>query len=190
MAMHIVTWVLQVTFMGPMLVRVLTRQMPGAAIERELAVTFRTPGLLIHIIGLLLVWIGYDVALWNGQADRSLTWQAAIGAAVLVCANVTMFAGFAALRSWRLLPTIDGGHELCTGGPYRLVRHPIYLAFDLLGVGVAIATPTAVVLVGAVLLVVGGDMRARAEERALIAAFGDRYQNYSRRVARRIPGLY
>lgn len=75
-------------------------------------------------------------------------------------------------------------------GPYRLVRHPIYRAFDLLGVGIAIASPTAMVIAGAILLIAGGEMRSRAEERALVAAFGRRYEDYMRQVARRIPGVH
>jgi protein-S-isoprenylcysteine O-methyltransferase Ste14 len=188
--MDLLLLALQITFMGPMLVRVLTRERPGTTIDRELAATFRTPGLLVHIIGLLLVWIGFDLRFSTGTVDRAITWPGAIGAAVLIIANVVMFSGFASLRSWRLLPTIEGGHELCTTGPYRLVRHPIYLAFDLLGLGVAIAVPSSTIIAGAILLIIGGDLRGRAEERALVTAFGAQYEDYMRRVARRIPGVY
>lgn len=36
----------------------------------------------------------------------------------------------------------------------------------------------------------GGDARARLEERLLIEVFGDRYREYMRRVRRTIPFLY
>jgi protein-S-isoprenylcysteine O-methyltransferase Ste14 len=44
--------------------------------------------------------------------------------------------------------------------------------------------------VGAGLVVLGGDLRARAEERVLLAAFGERYCDYIKRTSRLIPGLY
>lgn len=181
---------LQVIFMVPMLARLIGRQRPATTIVDELAASLRSPGLLVHEIGLLLVWIGYAVVFWTVGVAREVTWRGVTAAILLTAASGLMFWSFATLRSWRLLPTIESGHELCGSGPYRLLRHPIYLAFDLLGIGLAIAVPTAAVIAGAVLLVIGGDLRARAEERALLDAFGDRYRDYMRRVARRIPGIY
>jgi protein-S-isoprenylcysteine O-methyltransferase Ste14 len=35
-----------------------------------------------------------------------------------------------------------------------------------------------------------GDLRARAEEKVLLAAFGDRYREYAARVKRFVPGVY
>jgi protein-S-isoprenylcysteine O-methyltransferase Ste14 len=188
--MDFVLIALQLLFIAPMAIRILTRERPQTMIGGELAASMRTPGLLVHEIGLALVWIGYDIGWWRDTVPRAITWPGAIGALLLTTATILMFWSFAALRSWRLLPTIDHGHELCTKGPYRFVRHPIYLAFDLLGIGLAIAVPNAMVIAGAILLIVGGHMRARAEEHALMDAFGARYEDYCTRVARRIPGLY
>ncbi|MBI4486445.1 MAG: hypothetical protein HY655_10580 [Acidobacteria bacterium] len=66
----------------------------------------------------------------------------------------------------------------------------MYLAIDLLAVGSAVWVPTPLVLIGAVALAIGGDLRARIEERALLEAFGERYRNYLRRVRRTVPGIY
>jgi protein-S-isoprenylcysteine O-methyltransferase Ste14 len=46
------------------------------------------------------------------------------------------------------------------------------------------------VILGAVLLFAGGDLRARQEEAVLIARFGDEYREYMGRVNRAIPGIY
>lgn len=188
--MDLLLFVLQIIFMAPMIVRVAMRKRPDTTITRELAESLKAPGLLLHEIGLLLVWIGFAIKFWTVGIERAISWQGALANALLIIATLLMFSSFAALRSWRLLPTIESGHELCAVGPYRWVRHPIYLAFDLLGVGLAIAVPTPAVISGAALLIVGGELRARAEERALRAAFGDRYEAYARHVARRIPGIY
>ena len=97
-----------------------------------------------------------------------------------------MGRSMAALRSWRLLPKIDADHQLCTTGPYAFVRHPMYLALDVLAVGSAVWVPTVPVVTGALLLIVGGELRASLEEQALAQAFGERYRDYAKRVPRRV----
>ena len=78
---------------------------------------------------------------------------------------------------------------LQTDGPYRLVRHPLYLGWILLVFGaahmtgdrMAFAIMTTIYLVGAVPL----------EERSLVASFGSEYERYRRQVKwRMIPYLY
>lgn len=112
------------------------------------------------------------------------------GALLLVLAIGLLTWALWIFRSWRLLAELEPGHELCTIGPFRWVRHPIYLACDLLALGTAIWIGTPRVWVGAVLVVLGGDLRARAEERILLAAFGERYRDYIKTSSRLIPGLY
>lgn len=94
------------------------------------------------------------------------------------------------LRSWRLLPKVEADHELCTTGPYGFVRHPMYLAINLLAVGSAVWVPTGVVILATLMLIVGSDLRGRMEEKVLLEAFGDRYRDYQRRVRRTLPGIY
>jgi protein-S-isoprenylcysteine O-methyltransferase Ste14 len=115
--------------------------------------------------------------------------QAAGGATVLASAGLAAWT-LAVFRSWRLLPRIEHQHELCTAGPFRWVRHPIYLAMDLLAAGTWLWLPTAPVAASAVLVAVAGDVRGRGEERQLAAAFGSAYDRYRRRVRRFVPGLY
>jgi protein-S-isoprenylcysteine O-methyltransferase Ste14 len=112
------------------------------------------------------------------------------GLGLLVAASVLAGWALRVFSSWRLLAQLDVGHALCIEGPYRFVRHPIYLAMDLWAVGSALACPVAAALVGAVVIFVGGDLRARAEERLLTAVFGDQYTAYMARVRRLLPGIY
>jgi protein-S-isoprenylcysteine O-methyltransferase Ste14 len=81
------------------------------------------------------------------------------------------------------------GGGLQTTGPYRLVRHPLYLGWVLLALGAAHMTGdrlvfgviTVMYLVGAVPL----------EERSLLADFGGEYERYRRDVRWRIvPYVY
>lgn len=93
-------------------------------------------------------------------------------------------------RSYRLRAQLDPGHQLATSGPFAHVRHPIYLAFVLLGVGSALWAPTPPLVAVAIGLAVVGDWRARAEEVLLVGAFGAAYRDYMTRTARLVPGIY
>jgi protein-S-isoprenylcysteine O-methyltransferase Ste14 len=91
-------------------------------------------------------------------------------------------------RCFGVLPDARG---LVTGGPYRLVRHPLYLGeiVAIFGMTVASANPA---LAGAALavLAITQALRARYEEATLRAAFPG-YADYAARTRFRIfPGLY
>ena len=63
------------------------------------------------------------------------------------------------------------GRALIVRGPYRLVRHPIYLAEIAMIVGVMVVNPRLVPLAGACAVIVLQLVRIRAEERLLRSTF-------------------
>jgi protein-S-isoprenylcysteine O-methyltransferase Ste14 len=74
-------------------------------------------------------------------------------------------------------------------GPYRLVRHPVYLGWVLMVFGAPVMTVDrmAFAVISTLYLVIATPL----EERALRTAFGESYDEYSRRVRWRIvPGIY
>jgi protein-S-isoprenylcysteine O-methyltransferase Ste14 len=148
------------------------------------------PGVQAQLVGGLLIAIGIAAAEVWGEVGPAGSPRALLGSAVLLGAAALGLWSLLHLRSWRFLPVLAEGHELCTTGPYALIRHPIYASIDLIALGSALWVPHPSVLAGAALLLVGGDLRARSEEAALIAQFGERYRAYARRVRRLIPGLY
>jgi protein-S-isoprenylcysteine O-methyltransferase Ste14 len=93
-------------------------------------------------------------------------------------------------RSWRFRAKLDAGHQLATGGPFRLLRHPIYMGLNLLAIGSAIWVPTPLLWTAVGVMLIGSDLRARGEERVLLAAFGDAYREYCARTRRFVPGVY
>jgi len=107
-----------------------------------------------------------------------------LAGAYLMCWALVFF------RSWRFRAELDVGHELATGGPFALVRHPIYAGINLLALGTVLWVPTSIVFAGAVLLILGSDLRGRAEEKLLADAFGDAYRAYMRKVKRLLPWIY
>jgi protein-S-isoprenylcysteine O-methyltransferase Ste14 len=104
-------------------------------------------------------------------------WLAAVSAVVLIVGVVVW------LWSVYLILTRVPRDELITTGPYALVRHPLYTGVALLvlpWVGFLLNTWLGVVL--GIVLYVADRMFAPAEDAALAARFGTRWQAYSRSV--------
>lgn len=74
-------------------------------------------------------------------------------------------------------------------GLYRHVRHPLYVAVMLAGMGWALATASIPSMVAAIALVAWMDLKSRREEAWLIARF-PAYAEYRRRTSRFVPGVY
>ena len=72
-------------------------------------------------------------------------------------------------------------------GPYGRVRHPLYAALALMGVGTVAAHPSLATLAGGVGLLVGLGMKTRQEERALATTLGPDWEAYRRRVPCLVP---
>lgn len=107
-------------------------------------------------------------------------------APVLVAANVLMAVGTLA-SLWclhflgRSFAVMASARELVTGGPYGLVRHPLYVAEAVTVLGVILAHwSLAAVLVGAAQFALQF-RRMQHEERVLRAAFPE-YEAYAARV--------
>lgn len=92
--------------------------------------------------------------------------------------------------NWSIVARMRQGHELVTGGPFAVVRHPIYLAMLLFMLSLAAATSHERALWAAIpVFVIGTLIRTSREEALLRAQFGAAYEAYARRVKRFIPGV-
>jgi protein-S-isoprenylcysteine O-methyltransferase Ste14 len=78
-------------------------------------------------------------------------------------------------------------HTLVIDGPYRWVRHPFYDAVALLLLGVSLATANWFVLAAGAAVFILLAVRARTEERMLVARFGDDYRRYMDHTNRFLP---
>lgn len=74
---------------------------------------------------------------------------------------------------------LEKGREVTTSGPYRFTRHPLYLGSTIIGIGLAVASASVVVvlLVGLYLAVTLGAAIA-TEEAHLTEKFGAAYPAY------------
>jgi protein-S-isoprenylcysteine O-methyltransferase Ste14 len=93
-------------------------------------------------------------------------------------------------KQWALVARVVENHELIMQGPYAIVRNPIYLAMFgmLIATGLAVSTWQGLIL-GAIVFLVGNEIRIRSEERLLRGAFGVKFDEYARRVPAFLPRL-
>lgn len=86
-------------------------------------------------------------------------------------------------------PRAGSANPLQMSGPYRFVRHPVYLGWVMMVFGAPLMTTDrlAFATISTLYLMIATPL----EERALRQAFGESYAEYARRVRWRIiPGLY
>jgi protein-S-isoprenylcysteine O-methyltransferase Ste14/uncharacterized membrane protein YdjX (TVP38/TMEM64 family) len=92
--------------------------------------------------------------------------------------------------AWSFAPMVGQSSGLVTSGPYRIVRHPIYLGLSLLAIGQAVAFAGWPAIAAVFLAIVPTFLwRARAEETLLTRTHGDRYDQYRGETKLMIPYL-
>ncbi|HZS14021.1 MAG TPA: isoprenylcysteine carboxylmethyltransferase family protein [Candidatus Dormibacteraeota bacterium] len=112
-------------------------------------------------------------------------------AGISVAVSITSFSGalwsLAYLR--RSLSIIPEARRLATGGPYQIVRHPLYLFEIMAALGALGAVPGLISAMSFVVFVGMQMVRAGYEERLLVRAFPE-YADYARRTRRLIPFVW
>ena len=78
-------------------------------------------------------------------------------------------------------------HRLVTNGPYRWIRHPLYVAFGMLVLAIALISQSWLLTLLGVVVCIGLVYRATLEEQHLQDRFGNRYRDYARRTGRFVP---
>lgn len=118
----------------------------------------------LQILGLVVLYIGALFFAWAvGHAGRSLR------------------------------PSTSGvlvNHKLVQDGPLGIVRHPYYVSYVLMLVGLGMTLATFWPLLPALCVVVGMGPTARAEEEYLTGVFGKAYEQYQQRVGRFFPKIH
>ena len=139
---------------------------------------------------------GWIIAINGPSLAPALSWR---GHGWIAAGLVVWWCGIA-LRAWSFRTlghyftfVVMTSHDqpVIDSGPYRIVRHPSYLAIELCMVGVGLTFSNPVSLVGATLAtLVGLVVRIRVEEEALHAALGNRYGDFCRTRKRLVPFVW
>ena len=140
---------------------------------------------------------GILMAPWTAElsGERQLWPVSVLGAGLLTLImllglGLTWWARIYLGRMWSSVISRMEGHQIVDTGPYAFVRHPIYTGLIVAILATAIAEATLTGLVGGALLTVGVWLKARTEERFLMAELGaDVYGAYCRRVPMLVPFL-
>ena len=125
----------------------------------------------------------------TGMSERA---EMVVAVLTILVASLSVWMVVAAVRrlgkEWSLTARLVEGHRLVTGGPYRLVRNPIYTGMLGMLLATALVTSHLVALVLALtIFIVGTHIRVRSEEKLLREAFGAEFEAYARKVPAIIP---
>jgi protein-S-isoprenylcysteine O-methyltransferase Ste14 len=93
-------------------------------------------------------------------------------------------------RSWRVGVDESERTELVLGGPFRLVRNPIFTGLLVMSAGFTLLVPSLVSLASTGTMLVSLELQTRlVEEPYLTRVHGEPYRGWARRVGRFVPGL-
>ena len=112
---------------------------------------------------------------------------------VVLYAGCSLYAWAIGYAGKSLRPSTSGvhaSHRLVQNGPLRIVRHPYYVSYVLMLVGLALTMITPSPLLFALCVVIGMGPTAKAEEEQLMTLFGEEYQQYQQKVGRFFPRLF
>lgn len=113
-----------------------------------------------HALGLAVMGSGFSVFIWSvvARGRHSVSWA------------------------------MPEDHALITSGPYRYVRHPSYLGYFLMFIGLPFTMQNVLALIP-LMAIPGYNTVAVREEALLVERFGDAYREYKERTGRFLPRI-
>jgi protein-S-isoprenylcysteine O-methyltransferase Ste14 len=173
-AMYLLNRLLTVFFFGFLLVIYMIRSKALAKDHNPAAIFFALVGSFV----LYFLW------LLPGQERSNNVWVLAFSDIFLGCGMVFALYSLGYLRHrFSIVPEARG---LVTAGPYRLVRHPIYLGEILAATGLILPTALSLHLAVYLLFIYAQVRRTYYEERVLRSLYPE-YDEYAARTPRLIP---
>ncbi len=144
-------------------------------IDRVRAVAFRFRG-GVWAVAFLFAWL----------VARPTLALLVVVTALVAAGQMLRFWAAGYIRTYR--GETHAASSLATGGPYGLVRNPLYLANGLIGLGLSLSSgPTLVALFSVLFVVLYVMLIVPQEERFLSAAFGESYDRYRQHTPCWIP---
>ena len=156
----------------------------------------------IGYFGIWPFWVGGIVLLFLNRyyaAFDFLTFSFPMASFVQVVGLVVFYVG-SLFFTWALFyagkylrPSTSGvnaNQRLVQDGPLGIVRHPYYVSYVLILVGLSLTLTTPWPLLLALCVGIGMGPTAKAEEAQLTAQFGEEYKRYEQKVGRFFPKLF
>ena len=113
-------------------------------------------------------------------------------AGFVVCVPVAIVLMFTSVRylgrQFRINAGLYEDHQLVTGGPYGIVRHPIYTSLLAMLVSTLfLFTRWQWIVPALALFIAGTEIRVHTEDGLLASRFGERFAEYRKRVPAYLP---
>jgi protein-S-isoprenylcysteine O-methyltransferase Ste14 len=109
---------------------------------------------------------------------------------LLAATAFTIWARLVLGIMWSGAPAVKQEHQLRTGGPYGITRHPIYTGILGMLLGSMLVAGAGRWIVPFPVFLVLLEIKIRIEERFMLTEFPDDYPRYRHRVPRLVPGLH
>ena len=157
----------------------------GASVVMRARATSKARGLEPRVSAFVGAFLVYTIPLFPRRelpvtAEMVSTLLVLFGSAAAVIALVRLGRSFSMMSEAR---------RLVTSGPYRFVRHPLYLAEELAIIGISmqfLSLPSAFVLA----VHIAFQLRRMHNEEAVLTETFPEYAAYRQRTARLLPGIY
>jgi protein-S-isoprenylcysteine O-methyltransferase Ste14 len=142
-------------------------------------------GLLPKAVAFLGAFLGVGIL---NLPHQTIGWPLQLISALLILGGMG-FSVYALLWLGRSISVLSEARNLVTGGPYGLVRHPLYLGEEtaLIGVTLQFLSPAALLILA--LQIAFQLYRMHFEEQVMSEAFPE-YADYALKVKRIVPGVY
>jgi protein-S-isoprenylcysteine O-methyltransferase Ste14 len=145
----------------------------GRVNEKQERLFFRLFALAYLLMPLyfLTPWLDFAGLAWPA-------WLRWLGGGI-TCTGIGLFgwAHQALGMNWTAVLALSKEHKLVTTGPYRAVRHPMYSAFFMIGIGLLLLSANGfigVTYLGTLLLMVAA--RVSLEEKMMLERFGESHR--------------
>ncbi len=157
------------------------------------------PGSVEWLGGVLFgagIMLGLAAAVGEAAGWLSALWQP--GPAGVFIGVMLTLAGIASTYlaqvsmgdAWRIGVRAEERTRFVTGGPFAVVRNPIFSCMLLTAVGLVVLIPNWLSVASFLGLLVAVELQVRlVEEPHLLRTHGSRYREYAARVGRFVPGL-
>ena len=189
MIFQIVAVAILIVFYGCYVVKLLSQKRKGIQTDqigkgkvgfvKAVELTMKLAAVLVFIAGVVSIFVGTSVS--------SIPLRI-IGAAVSVAGTSLFILSVLTMRdNWRAGVPAGDKTELVTDGIYQISRNPAFLGFDLLYVGILMMFFNWTICAASVFAIVMYHLQiVNVEEDHLLAAFGDEYLKYKKKVRRYI----
>jgi protein-S-isoprenylcysteine O-methyltransferase Ste14 len=111
-------------------------------------------------------------------------------ALVLAGTGFAIWARFYLGGNWSGTVTVKQNHTLVRGGPYRIVRHPIYSGLSLAILGTALSNGELRGFIALVVAVASWKHKSLIEEGFMVEQFGRQYEAYRAEVKGLVPWVW